>query len=55
MRLGGGNVSIVKAACRHYGQTEVRMGKKASYTETIKISSFLSEAATYHNICNFRM
>jgi len=55
MRLGGGNGSIVKAGCRNYDQTEVRTGKKARYTETIKISSSLSEAGTYHNICNLPM
>jgi hypothetical protein len=30
MKMGGGNVSIVKADCRDYGQTEVRMGRKTS-------------------------
>jgi len=52
MKLGGRNVSILKTSCRNCGQTEVRTGKKASYTESIKISSSPSEAATYHNICN---
>jgi hypothetical protein len=55
VKLGGGNGSIVKSSCRDCGQTEVRTGKKASCTESIKISSSLSEAATYHNICNLPM
>ena len=28
MKLGGGNVSIVQASCRDYGQTEVRRGRR---------------------------
>ena len=55
MKLGGGNGSIVKASCRNCGQTEVRTGKKARYTESIKILSSLSEAATCHSICSLPM